>query len=141
MACYAALRRDANSFLFCNNSPTFGYDSFGLLTKQDCEDAYDAAVKAANAVGTGCMHQAINEGLYGAVTWGIIGIVGGALGGLAITEGPAGVLPGAGAGFALGEVANLLIDMYHYHQCMKKVDQMKQAAKTAENACFTKVNQ
>lgn len=89
MTCYFALGNNINPFLFCKNSATLGYDPFGLETKQDCDDAYEAAMKAANQAGLKCLEQAIGDGLIGGVIGGVVGIVGGGVGG-GIIAGPPG---------------------------------------------------
>ena len=134
MTCYAALRRDVNSYEFCDNSPILEHDAFGLVTKQDCDDAYDNAMKAANQAGLKCLGHAVGEGIIGGILWGVGGAVVGGVGGSLL--GPEGTVPGMGLGAAGGEVANVCIDLHHLHQCQQKVNQMKQAAQQAHNDCL-----
>jgi hypothetical protein len=129
-----------NLYGFVGNQPTALADLFGLCTKQDCQNAYDAAMTAANQAGLHCLGNAIGEGLVGGVIGAAVGVVGGAVGG-SVLAGESGILPGAGAGLMVGEVANVGIDLYHYHQCEQKVQQMKQAAQQAKDDCLKKANQ
>jgi RHS repeat-associated protein len=130
--CYRAFASDAGTFRFCGNIPTMEYDSFGLLTKEDCDDQYVSDMKKATKKAAECLTSAIK--------WGVIGevILGG--GGLAV-GGVIGNVPGAGTGLVIGTGVNLIIDVCHVHHCQKEVDKMKQSADKAHDDCLKQVKQ
>jgi len=130
--CYSALLKDVNSYLFCVNSPTLKYDPYGLLTQEDCDEAYQRDMKNVQQAGAKCLSSAIKWGVIGEVLLGGGGAVVGAI---------FGNVPGAGAGLVAGTGANLIIDACHLHHCQKKVDKMKQDADKAKEDCLKKVTQ
>ena len=137
--CYAALRKEVNSYQFCENSPTVKYDPLGLLTQDDCDDAYDADMKKVRAAGLKCTGSAVKWAIWGEVIFGGGGIViGGVVGAGA---GGVGALPGAGIGLVVGTGVDVIVDTCHYLHCKHKVDKMKEAADKAHKDCLKKVDQ
>ena len=73
--CYTALRKDVNSYQFCENSPTVKYDPLGLLTQDDCDDAYEADMKKVRAAGLKCTGSAVVWAIGGEIIFGGGGIL------------------------------------------------------------------
>jgi RHS repeat-associated protein len=117
-----------NLYEFIGNQPIAVVDLFGLCpVTQNCQDDYDAAIKAANQANLNCLASAIEHGIVGEVILGGGGVVVGVIIGRA---------PGAGVGLVAGTGANLLIDFAHLHECETKVDKMKQDALAAYKNCL-----
>jgi YD repeat-containing protein len=131
VSCYASFDKEGSTFLFCDNGPILNYDSFGLLTKADCDSQYDSDMQKAKQAGLKCISSAIQEGLIGEVVWG----AGGAIVGVLIGKSAA----GAGTGLVIGTGINLGIDFCHLHSCEKKVDKMENDAKNARKDCYKNV--
>jgi hypothetical protein len=124
VGCYAPFGREAATYRFCDNIPTVEYDSFGLLTLQDCDDQYDKDMAAADA--------AVKKCIASGVKWGIAGVI---------------VLGGGGAlfanigGFFIGTGATAIIDGCHIAHCMGKANKMKYDAAVSWTNCVNHVNQ
>jgi RHS repeat-associated protein len=131
-SCYSALPKDGNAYLFCNDAPISKYDPFGLLTKEDCDDAYEADMKKVRAAGLKCTAGVVTWAIGGEIIFGGIGIVGGGL---------IGALPGAGLGLIIGTGVDVVVDLCHYLHCKKEVDEMQKAADEAYEDCLKKVDQ
>jgi RHS repeat-associated protein len=136
--CYAALRKDVNSYQFCENSPIVQYDPFGLLTKEDCDDAYEADMKKVRAEGLKCVGSAVVWAIGGEIIFGGGGVVvGGVIGAGA---GGVGAVPGMGIGLAVGTGVDVIVDTCHYLHCKHKVDAMKKKADQDYQDCLKKVD-
>jgi RHS repeat-associated protein len=130
--CYAPFSREGATFRFCGNAPTLQHDSLGLVSEQDCQDAYDSAMKKAKQAGSKCLTDAIKHGVIGEVIFAGGGAVIGAI---------IGKVPGAGIGLVLGTGANLIVDVCQLKKCEKEVDKMKQDAKNAYDDCMKKLDE
>jgi hypothetical protein len=107
------------------------YDAFGLVTQEDCDDAYEAAMKKVRQAGLKCTASAVKWGIIGEVIFGGTGIIGGAI---------VGGLPGAGIGLVIGTGLDVIVDWCHIHHCQKEVDKMKQDADKSHEDCLKQVN-
>jgi RHS repeat-associated protein len=124
--CYSALRRDVNSYLFCNDSALANYDALGLVTQDDCDQAYQNDLKKVQQAGSKCLGSALK--------WAIIGEVGFGGGGMII--GTVVGVYGAGIGLVLGTGVDAVVDICHWSHCNKEVKKMEQAAEKAHDDCL-----